>query len=193
MPGGRFLTSVVVWWLVFPPVTRKARVQFPAAEVWRAIFGAVWRFHCVVLLLLVGAHCVGLRARLAQSAKRNARNVVVVGSKPTVCVFAVRVSNMVVVGGWSKMDTLGIEPRAFRMQSGCDTTTPCARHRFRIGGLHVACWGPHPVVQHKRHRGDSNPCGQSPMDFESISLTARTHCHIDIVIKCEYPHIPTYL
>ncbi len=28
----------------------------------------------------------------------------------------------------------------------------------------------------KRQRGDSNPCGQSPMDFESISLTARTHC-----------------
>ena len=24
------------------------------------------------------------------------------------------------------MDTLGIEPRAFRMRSGCDTTTPCA-------------------------------------------------------------------
>ena len=34
-----------------------------------------------------------------------------------------------------------------------------------------------PAVQHKRHRGDSNPCGQSPMDFESISLTARTQCH----------------
>ena len=28
----------------------------------------------------------------------------------------------------------------------------------------------------KRQRGDLNPCGQSPMDFESISLTARTHC-----------------
>ena len=28
----------------------------------------------------------------------------------------------------------------------------------------------------KRQRGDSNPCGQSPMDFESISLAARTHC-----------------
>ena len=28
----------------------------------------------------------------------------------------------------------------------------------------------------KRHQGDSNPCGQSPMDFESISLTARTQC-----------------
>ena len=27
-----------------------------------------------------------------------------------------------------------------------------------------------------RQRGDSNPCGQSPMDFESISLAARTHC-----------------
>ena len=27
-----------------------------------------------------------------------------------------------------------------------------------------------------RHRGDSNPCGQSPMAFESISLTARTQC-----------------
>jgi hypothetical protein len=31
--------------------------------------------------------------------------------------------------------------------------------------------------QRNRHRGDSNPCGQSPMDFESISLTARTQCH----------------
>ena len=29
-----------------------------------------------------------------------------------------------------------------------------------------------------RHRGDSNPCGQSPMDFESISLAARTQCHV---------------
>ena len=27
----------------------------------------------------------------------------------------------------AEMDTLGIEPRAFRMRSGCDTTTPCAR------------------------------------------------------------------
>ena len=32
------------------------------------------------------------------------------------------------------------------------------------------------TVTRKRHRGDSNPCGQSPMDFESISLTARTQC-----------------
>jgi hypothetical protein len=30
----------------------------------------------------------------------------------------------------------------------------------------------------KRHLGDSNPCGQSPMDFESISLATRTKCHV---------------
>jgi hypothetical protein len=30
------------------------------------------------------------------------------------------------------------------------------------------------LMSEKRHRGDSNPCGQSPVDFESISLTART-------------------
>ena len=39
----------------------------------------------------------------------------------------------------------------------------------------------------KRQRGDSNPCGQSPMDFESISLTARTNCH------CGSPCISFYL
>ena len=27
-----------------------------------------------------------------------------------------------------------------------------------------------------RHRGDSNTCGQSPVDFKSISLAARTQC-----------------
>ena len=102
----------------------------------------------MVLLLLVGAHCVGLRARLAQSAERKALNRVVVGSSPTVGVFAGRVSNIVVDGGWSKMDTLEIEPRAFRMRSGCDTTTPCAHdipaqispyfseHRWSSGRIH---------------------------------------------------------
>ena len=28
-----------------------------------------------------------------------------------------------------------------------------------------------------RHRGDLSPCGQSPMDFESITLTTRSQCH----------------
>ena len=36
---------------------------------------------------------------------------------------------MVHVNDFANMDTLGFEPRAFRMRSGCDTTTPCARDR----------------------------------------------------------------
>ena len=34
----------------------------------------------------------------------------------------------------AKVDTLGIEPRASRMLSGCDTTTPCA-HLLALEGL----------------------------------------------------------
>ena len=48
--------------------------------------------------------------------------------------------------------------------------------------LHVAV--AFPAAQQKRHRGDSNPCGQSPMDFESISLTARTQCHGTFLSGC---------
>ena len=49
----------------------------------------------------------------------------------------------------SIMDTLGFEPRAFRMRSGCDTTTPCAHvvycFRENIHGkiqedLHFFCY-----------------------------------------------------
>ena len=36
----------------------------------------------------------------------------------------------------SNMDTLGIEPRASRMLSGCDTTTPCALCCIHL--LHMA-------------------------------------------------------
>ena len=36
-------------------------------------------------------------------------------------------------------------------------------------------------MQEFRRRGDSDPCGQSPTDFESISLAARTHC-----LKCAH-------
>ena len=54
----------------------------------------------------------------------------------------------------------------------------------RAGGRHpafgLAAQGPSGMQWlcggRKRHRGDSNPCGQSPMDFESISLAARTQC-----------------
>jgi hypothetical protein len=34
-----------------------------------------------------------------------------------------------------EMDTLGIEPRASRMLSGCDTTTPCARAHVHSHGM----------------------------------------------------------
>jgi hypothetical protein len=52
---------------------------------------------------------------------------------PACCGFlgAARVHNM---------DTLGIEPRASRMLSGCDTTTPCAPMLLREGRLlHAQC------------------------------------------------------
>ena len=48
-----------------------------------------------------------------------------------------------------QMDTLGFEPRAFRMRSGCDTTTPCAlEHRF-ISEISIdVCWTD--PMQHSR-------------------------------------------
>ena len=42
----------------------------------------------------------------------------------------------------------------------------------------------------KRHRGDSNPCGQSPMDFESISLAARTQCLDKLFVYCDAMQLP---
>ena len=38
-----------------------------------------------------------------------------------------RVANYLENLDLTKVDTLGFEPRAFRMRSGCDTTTPCAQ------------------------------------------------------------------
>ena len=35
-------------------------------------------------------------------------------------------SSACMLGMIIEMDTLGFEPRAFRMRSGCDATTPCA-------------------------------------------------------------------
>ena len=41
----------------------------------------------------------------------------------------------------TKMDTQGFEPRAFRMRSGCDTTTPCALASTapKHVTLHIVC------------------------------------------------------
>ena len=35
----------------------------------------------------------------------------------------------------------------------------------------------------KRQRRGSNPCGQSPLDFKSNSLTSRTHCHTANILR----------
>ena len=48
-------------------------------------------------------------------------------------------------------------------------------HRCRGGQLFWSSNGGAANLR-KRHRGDSSPCGQSPMDFESISLATRTQC-----------------
>jgi hypothetical protein len=84
---------------------------------------------CCVFWLHVGfAFCLLLHARLAQPAERKALNLVVVGSSPTVGVLVLPALGLSAGRAGCEMDTLGIEPRAFRMQSGCDTTTPCAQH-----------------------------------------------------------------
>ena len=38
------------------------------------------------------------------------------------------------------MDTLGIEPRASRMLSGCDTTTPRALNRYLSAAFNICQW-----------------------------------------------------
>ena len=38
------------------------------------------------------------------------------------------------------MDTLGFEPRAFRMRSGCDATTPCAPCRHTCSCMFIEHW-----------------------------------------------------
>ena len=42
------------------------------------------------------------------------------------------------------LDTLGFERRAFRMRSGCDTTTPCAQQNIRLhrSSKYNSWWGP---------------------------------------------------
>ena len=53
----------------------------------------------------------------------------------------------------------------------------------------------YPSIQNgNRHRGDSNPCGQSPMNFESISLAARTQCLLLLLVPHYFTsHQPTPL
>ena len=80
------------------------------------------------------------------------------------------------------MDTLGIEPRASRMLSGCDTTTPCAlEESSSIGKLFVA-------VRYVAHR---RPAMHGTCPSPGRALTPRpagcgggplAHCGIDIAM-----------
>jgi hypothetical protein len=70
--------------------------------------------------------------------------------------------------------------------SGCARISPrlprgaCAR-LVTIGRLAF------PTPKRKRHPGDSNPCGQSPMDFESIPLAAWTTSHVmQLYAMCKF-------
>ena len=47
---------------------------------------------------------------------------------------------------------------------------------MHTGGKCRATWHENPAKENMRHRRDSSPCGQSPMDFSSISLATRTQC-----------------
>ena len=74
------------------------------------------------------------------------------------------------------LDTLGIEPRAFRMRSGCDTTTPCAQD----DNSSVVC----------------NTCSKRKntnfhVDFVLICLTNRTHVHWCTVAPASMSHTCT--
>ena len=51
------------------------------------------------------------------------------------------------------MDTLGIEPRASRMLSGCDTTTPCAPWKLPVATLPCASFSYAVVAIDNQERG----------------------------------------
>ena len=88
------------------------------------------------------------------------------------------------------MDTLGFEPRAFRMRSGCDTTTPCAR-----------CLLARRVVRHQLHHCSLRisralfkqhvvPRGLEPrtlrlLAVRSNQLSYETNCeHWQVAVSC---------
>ena len=67
------------------------------------------------------------------------------------------------------LDTLGFEPRAFRMRSGCDTTTPCAPQNMP---LHRSCkdsswWGSSDISMAGRRLGRAWPLSMGHMSPSS--------------------------
>ena len=63
-----------------------------------------------------------------------------------------------------------------RTRTSTHTHTHTHTHKHKHKHKHAQTQTRRDTHVAKRHRGDSNPCGQSPMDFGSISLTARTQC-----------------
>ena len=78
-------------------------------------------------LTILSAYCPS-----SQGVKQTANHHATAGVPGNGCALcyvrvAIHTKTHVEFHGLEKMDTLGFEPRAFRMRSGCDTTTPCAR------------------------------------------------------------------
>ena len=65
----------------------------------------------------------------------------------------------------TNMDTLGIEPRASRMLSGCDTTTPCAHLSFGIAASTVSVSATS-LLRLAGHRRQGSHDGPRQRDFQ---------------------------
>ena len=80
-----------------------------------------------------------------------------------VCFFlsSTLVSKAVPRAETDKLDTLGIEPRAFRMQSGCDTATPCAH-------MHSDSRMPQQYTPRDRHRANHERFRASSSGYTGI-------------------------
>ena len=96
--------------------------------------------------------------------------------------------------GFGKMSSPGFEPGLSRPQRDVLTARRrrprdnISRDRVsRVPALPIRLRLPMRGVQipymENRHRRDSNPRGQSPVDFESTSLTTRTQCHCCMLLR----------
>ena len=90
-----------------------------------------------------------------------AHNPKVRGSKPRSAIYIWPLRQR-----FRKMDTLGIEPRASRMLSGCDTTTPQAQCTLQ---------GPRYSTQHQAAMKTSRNCNSNAVGRGSQKLPAIAH------------------
>ena len=84
------------------------------------------------------------------------------------------------------LDTLGFEPRAFRMRSGCDTTTPCALEETAGCGSHTPYQTSHPDSADVHHGNVLVMCIPQPWMLTTLQksmLADQTHL-LHIFGKC---------